>query len=317
MALCNITGSVSSIDGSIAESASLIFERLSLTGQDSTTVIPSTTTATVDGSGNISVSLYSGTYRILSSVTATSSTPERAVLTALTVPDQSSAILHEIIEQNPTITPTLVAQTLTYRNETESLYEATQQAISNGARGASAYEVATDNGFVGTQEEWLASLVGANGATGAAGASAYAVAVSNGFIGTESEWLASLVGAAGISGADGSDGASAYEIAMSLGFVGTEAEWLGTLVGATGPVGEQGPQGLVGPQGPQGEQGNQGEAGPVGPQGPAGPQGPQGSIGLTGPTGSAGASATITTFTDATLFAAYTPGTLELAVLYA
>lgn len=169
MALCNITGSVSSIDGSIAEGVSLIFERLSLTGQDSTTVIPSTTTAIVDGSGNISVSLYSGSYRIFSSVSATSSTPERTILTALTIPDQSSAILSEIIEQNPTITPTLVAQTLTYRNETEALYEATQQAIADDVRGASAYEVATDNGFVGTEAEWLASLVGPQGEAGANG----------------------------------------------------------------------------------------------------------------------------------------------------
>lgn len=128
MALCTITGSVSAIDGSLAEGTSLIFERLSLSGQDNTTVIPSITTAIVDGSGNISVTLYSGTYRIFSTLSATSYTPERTILTVLTVPDQSSAILSEIIEQTPEITPTLVAQTLTYRNETESLYEATQQA---------------------------------------------------------------------------------------------------------------------------------------------------------------------------------------------
>lgn len=35
--------------------------------------------------------------------------------------------------------------------------------------GKSAYEVAVENGFIGTEEEWLASLVGATGATGAQG----------------------------------------------------------------------------------------------------------------------------------------------------
>lgn len=38
-----------------------------------------------------------------------------------------------------------------------------------GADGASAYELAVENGFVGTVQEWLASLVGADGATGPQG----------------------------------------------------------------------------------------------------------------------------------------------------
>jgi hypothetical protein len=161
----------------------------------------------------------------------------------------------------------------------------------DGVDGASAYEVAVTNGFVGTELEWLASLVGATGASGADGingtngtngidgtngtdgvdgASAYEVAVANGFVGTEAQWLASLVGATGAAGAagaagadgtngtngtngidgnDGADGASAYEVAVTNGFVGTEAEWLISLIG------EQGPQGDIGPTGPQGETG--------------------------------------------------------------
>ena len=35
-----------------------------------------------------------------------------------------------------------------------------------GVDGASAYEVAVNEGFVGTEAEWLASLVGADGAAG-------------------------------------------------------------------------------------------------------------------------------------------------------
>jgi hypothetical protein len=41
-----------------------------------------------------------------------------------------------------------------------------------GTPGKSAYEVAVDNGFVGTEADWLASLVGADGADGADGAAA-------------------------------------------------------------------------------------------------------------------------------------------------
>lgn len=61
-----------------------------------------------------------------------------------------------------------------------------------GSDGKSAYEVALDNGFVGTPEEWLASLDGADGADGADGKSAFQIAQDNGFEGTEQEWLDSL-----------------------------------------------------------------------------------------------------------------------------
>lgn len=43
-------------------------------------------------------------------------------------------------------------------------------AGANGANGSSAYQVAVANGFVGTEAQWLASLVGPQGPTGAAGA---------------------------------------------------------------------------------------------------------------------------------------------------
>jgi len=46
-----------------------------------------------------------------------------------------------------------------------------------------------------------------DGTPGADGLSAYEVAVENGFVGTEQEWLDSLVGPAGADGADGADGA--------------------------------------------------------------------------------------------------------------
>lgn len=38
-----------------------------------------------------------------------------------------------------------------------------------GPQGLSAYEVAVENGFVGTEEEWLASLVGPPGESGGSG----------------------------------------------------------------------------------------------------------------------------------------------------
>ena len=117
----------------------------------------------------------------------------------------------------------------------------------DGDDGLSAYEIAVNNGFIGTEVQWLASLegadgadgetgptgpAGADGATGADGDSAYQIAVNNGFVGTEAEWLASLQGTDGVdgtAGTAGTDGASAYQIAVNNGFSGTESEWLTSL----------------------------------------------------------------------------------------
>ena len=65
--------------------------------------------------------------------------------------------------------------------------------LSKGPRGESAYEVAVRHGYVGTEEQWLASLEGK---------SAYQIAVELGYVGTEAEWLASLKGAKGDDGRD-------------------------------------------------------------------------------------------------------------------
>lgn len=99
---------------------------------------------------------------------------------------------------------------------------------------------------------------GATGPQGPAGASAYQVAVNNGFSGTESEWLASLkgdkgdqgergergetgaTGEPGAPGSDGRDGSSAYQVAVENGFEGTEEEWLESLQGQDGEDGQDG-----------------------------------------------------------------------------
>ncbi|MCM1973760.1 MULTISPECIES: collagen-like protein [Streptomyces] len=91
-------------------------------------------------------------------------------------------------------------------------------------RGDSAYEVAVEAGFVGTVEQWLASLIGPRGDTGATGQT-------------------------------GPAGDDAYEVAVAAGFVGDRAAWLASLVGprgATGETGEQGPPGTNGADGAPG-----------------------------------------------------------------
>lgn len=107
----------------------------------------------------------------------------------------------------------------------------------------------------------LVAVDGGSGGVGPAGASAYEIAVDEGFVGTQDEWLSSLVGPAGQDGADGSDGTngtngvdglSAYQVAVSQGFVGSESAWLASLVGPVGQDGIDGTDGIDGEQGPVG-----------------------------------------------------------------
>lgn len=86
-----------------------------------------------------------------------------------------------------------------------SSFDATHLSLvaAKGADGAPGAPGAT--GSQGTPG--AAGSTGATGSTGADGASAYAVAVASGFVGTEAQWLASLIGAPGTTGAAGSAGA--------------------------------------------------------------------------------------------------------------
>lgn len=122
--------------------------------------------------------------------------------------------------------------------------------------GKSAYEIAVDNGYIGTEAEWLESLKGGGeGSVGADGKSAYEIAVENGYNGTEVEWLESLKGVDGQDGENGQDGQdgvpgtkgkSAYEIAVDNGYIGTEVEWLASLHGTDGQNGQDGTPGANG-----------------------------------------------------------------------
>lgn len=102
---------------------------------------------------------------------------------------------------------------------TSDLYQQLLQKISEkGKDGKSAYEIAVEYGFVGTETEWLESLKGVDGKDGVNG--------KDGCDGRN--------GADGLPGRDGIDGKSAYIIAVEHGFTGTENEWLQSLKGADG-----------------------------------------------------------------------------------
>lgn len=92
-----------------------------------------------------------------------------------------------------------------------------------GAPGKSAYEVAVDNGFEGSQQEWLATIQGVEGPQGPQG--------ETGPQGPQGE-----IGPQGATGPQGPQGETGPQGAT----------------GATGPQGPQGETGATGPQGPAG-----------------------------------------------------------------
>ena len=91
----------------------------------------------------------------------------------------------------------------------------------DGADGKSAFELAVDGGYQGTQSEWLESLKGVDGKDGIDGLPGKdGVDGQNGADGKD-----------GVDGKDGADGKSAYELAVEGGYQGTQAEWLESLKG--------------------------------------------------------------------------------------
>jgi hypothetical protein len=156
----------------------------------------------------------------------------------------------------------------------------------NGATGPQGPQgiqgVAGPSGASGT-----AGPAGAQGLTGPNGRSAYEIAVLNGFVGTETQWLLSLVGATGpqgIPGTNGANGATGPQGPQGIqGPTGNDG-----ATGSQGPIGLTGPQGIPGTNGANGATGPQGLIGLTGPQGPQGIQGPAGATGATGPQGQNG-----------------------------
>lgn len=168
-----------------------------------------------------------------------------------------------------------------------------------GPRGKDNYQIAVENGYKGTVQEWIASIrgepgpqgkQGPAGPTGPDGKTAYQIAVEQGFVGDETAWLLSLHGPMGqgitIRGEVASEAAlpadakqaDAYLIGDNL-WVKTETSWhdCGPV---RGPVGlsayevakKAGFSGTVdawllslkGEKGNDGEPGARGEAGPTG-----------------------------------------------------
>ena len=117
---------------------------------------------------------------------------------------------------------------------TPDLYQQLLQKISEkGKDGKSAFKIAVEHGFVGTEAEWLESLKGVDGKDGVNGKDGCdGRNGADGLPGKDGKDGAD--GLPGRDGINGTDGKSAYIIAVEHGFTGTENEWLQSLKGADG-----------------------------------------------------------------------------------
>jgi hypothetical protein len=146
--------------------------------------------------------------------------------------------------------------------------------------------------------------------SGVSGESAYEIAVNNGFAGSEADWLESLIGADGVAGNDGADGTQgltgpAGEDGTSVVLKGTVADFSSLPAGAAegdlyitldtgdgwvsdGTEGWGNVGAIRGPEGPKGEKGDIGLTGDDGLTGNVGQQGIQGEQGEVGESGENG-----------------------------
>lgn len=163
-------------------------------------------------------------------------------------------------------------------------------------RGKSAYEIAKENGFDGTEAEWLASLKGAPGAAGANGKDGedgetpYVGENGNWYIGADDTGKPSR-GAKGEPGKDGVTPTFSIE-SVETGEPGTDAD-----VTMTGDAPNHGLKFVI----PRGDKGDKGSPGAKGDKGEPGAKGEPGSPGAKGDKGDTGATPNLTIGTVTTL----------------
>lgn len=193
---------------------------------------------------------------------------------------------------------------MAYLNGKEVYANITASGTGSGADGKSAYEIAVENGFEGTEEEWLASLKGEDGADGTNGASVTVISVErspedggeNVVTFSDGTTLTVLNGTKGSRGLQGAS-ITVSQVGESVDDGGENIVKFsdGTILTVkNGSKGSQGEQGIQGEKGERGEQGVQGVQGIQGIQGEKGSDGAKGDKGDKGDKGEKGDPYTLT-----------------------
>ena len=136
----------------------------------------------------------------------------------------------------------MTVRNVTFRlRRDDGSWVANNTVLGPGEPGISGHYLAIGDGHTRWNDLYKfldSSLVGEGGTVGPAGASAYQVAVDNGFVGTQAQWLASLQGAKGDPGDPGAD-STVPGPQGPPGPPGADS----TVPGPQGPQGDPGPAG--------------------------------------------------------------------------
>ena len=171
------------------------------------------------------------------------------------LPDANYAIASQVFNLSPTNTDTNIF----INNQTVNGFDV---YIGQGDNGTGV-DTAMD-------EEHSITVLGPAGPAGIT--NTYDIWLSLGNVGTEQDFIDSLVGPAGAQGPQGDPGPTGPQ-----GPAGNDgADGADGATGPQGPQGDPGPTGPQGPQGDPGADGADGATGPQGPIGPQGPQGDPG-----------------------------------------
>jgi len=123
---CTVTGDMVFVTGAVVPLTQFQFRRTNVVGQDDLVVLPDPVYATTDTDGILTVELFAGQY------VAEYSRPNAGrVSFAVGVPDAASADLHDLIDQNPTITPTLLSNAIAARDAAIAARDIAQTAAAS------------------------------------------------------------------------------------------------------------------------------------------------------------------------------------------
>ena len=159
-----ITGIVRDLEGQPLVNSMIRFERRSgVRGQDGATVVPRVVNAKTDAGGNISVDLYPGEY------SAQAERGSGALSFKVGVPEDVAQVqLQDLIDQIPSITPTLVSETRQARDESVEAAESTAGSAEAAEDSASSASASADAAEDSASSASASADAAANSATAAA-----------------------------------------------------------------------------------------------------------------------------------------------------
>lgn len=160
----------------------------------------------------------------------------------------------------------LLAEVVNLRDNTRELADNAARYLQNGIENLKNQLISYNGIASAAAKVALDAAEDAKRTAGTAGKSAYQIAVEDGFVGTEKQWLESLRGEKGPEGPRGLQGVPGPQgkpgVQGKTGATGPQGE-----PGPKGDKGEPGQTGQTGPQGPRGDAGPKGEPGDTGPAG--------------------------------------------------